>query len=203
MQMSAVSHTAVISHRQNTLTFAPLKPRTQPAGFSKSIPTPPAWPIMPVHLGWPWPTASLNAFCGVCSVNCHITPAKCHHFADTGCWHVAVAIFREVERNSPMLSCSVMRNAIQIYVYYILRSRKYKISPFNSASCLSRWPRVLRRRSAAAHLLELRVRIPPGAWMSVVSVVCCQVEVSATSQPLVQKNPTDCGVSLCVIVKPR
>jgi hypothetical protein len=27
--------------------------------------------------------------------------------------------------------------------------------------------------------------------------VCCQVEVSATSWSLVQRNPTDCGVSLC------
>jgi len=27
-----------------------------------------------------------------------------------------------------------------------------------------------------------------------VSVVCCQVEVSATSRSLVQKSPTDCGV---------
>ena len=45
----------------------------------------------------------------------------------------------------------------------------------------SQWPRVLRRRSTAARLLRLWVRIPPGAWMSVVvSVVCCQVEVSAT-----------------------
>ena len=33
----------------------------------------------------------------------------------------------------------------------------------------------------------------------VVSVVCCQVEVSATSWSLVQKSPTDCRASLCVI----
>jgi len=44
----------------------------------------------------------------------------------------------------------------------------------------SRCSRDLRRRSAAARLLRLWVRIPPGAWMSVVSVVCCQVEASAT-----------------------
>ena len=31
----------------------------------------------------------------------------------------------------------------------------------------SQWPRGLRRRSAAARLLRLWVRIPPGAWMSV------------------------------------
>jgi hypothetical protein len=35
--------------------------------------------------------------------------------------------------------------------------------------------------------------------MFVASVVCCQVEVSATSWPLVQRNPTDCGASLCVV----
>jgi hypothetical protein len=40
--------------------------------------------------------------------------------------------------------------------------------------------------------------------MSLVSVVCCQVEVSATGWSLVQKSPTECGVSKkCVIVKPR
>ena len=44
----------------------------------------------------------------------------------------------------------------------------------------SQWPRGLRRRSSAARLLRLWIRIPPGAWMFVVSVVCCQVEVSET-----------------------
>ena len=34
----------------------------------------------------------------------------------------------------------------------------------------SQWPRGLRRRPAAARLLILWVRIPPGAWMS----VCCE-----------------------------
>jgi hypothetical protein len=29
------------------------------------------------------------------------------------------------------------------------------------------------------------------------SVVCCQVEVSATGWSLVQRSPTDCGVSEC------
>ena len=41
--------------------------------------------------------------------------------------------------------------------------------------------RGLRRRSAAARLLKLWVRFPPGVWISVVSVVCCQVEVSEKS----------------------
>jgi hypothetical protein len=39
--------------------------------------------------------------------------------------------------------------------------------------------------------------------LSVMCVVCCQVEVSATNWSLVQRNPTDCRASLCVITKPR
>jgi len=40
----------------------------------------------------------------------------------------------------------------------------------------------LRKRAQAARLLRSWVRIPPGhGYLSVVSVVCCQVEVSATS----------------------
>jgi hypothetical protein len=35
--------------------------------------------------------------------------------------------------------------------------------------------------------------------MSVLSVVCCQVEVSATGRSLVQKSPTECDASLCVM----
>jgi len=62
----------------------------------------------------------------------------------------------------------------------------------------SRWPRGPRRGSAAARLLVLRVRIPPGAWMSLVSVVCCQVEVSATVRSLVQGSPTECDVCVCM-----
>ena len=37
----------------------------------------------------------------------------------------------------------------------------------------SQWPRTLSRRSAAARLLGLWVRIPPGAWM----FVCCECRV--------------------------
>ena len=40
-------------------------------------------------------------------------------------------------------------------------------------------------------------------YLSFVSVVRCQVEVSATSWSLLQMSPTDCGASLCVICKPH
>jgi len=40
--------------------------------------------------------------------------------------------------------------------------------------------------------LRLWVRIPQWAWMSVLSVVCCQVEISASGRSLVQRSPTEC-----------
>ena len=52
--------------------------------------------------------------------------------------------------------------------------------------------------------LRLWFRIPPGhGCLCVVSVLCCQVEVSATSWSVVQRSPTDCRASLCVIYKPQ
>jgi hypothetical protein len=55
-------------------------------------------------------------------------------------------------------------------------------------------------RPQAARLLRSWFRIPPvHEYLSVVSVMCCQVEVSATSWSLVQRSPTDCAASLCVI----
>jgi hypothetical protein len=61
----------------------------------------------------------------------------------------------------------------------------------------SKWPRVVRFRSAVAYLLRLWVLITPGAWTFVCCefCVCCQVEVSATSWSLVQRSPTKCGES--------
>ena len=46
------------------------------------------------------------------------------------------------------------------------------VNYFDSAYlvCRSQWPRGLMRRSVAARLLRLWVRIPPGAWM----FVCCE-----------------------------
>jgi hypothetical protein len=70
--------------------------------------------------------------------------------------------------------------------------------------CRSQWPRGVRHRSMAARLLRSWVRIPQGhGCLSVVCVMCCQVEVSATNWSLIQRSPTDCSVSLCVIKKRR
>ena len=46
----------------------------------------------------------------------------------------------------------------------------FEISRINGGECRSQWPSGLRRGSAATHLLGLRVRIPPRAWM----FVCCE-----------------------------
>jgi hypothetical protein len=72
----------------------------------------------------------------------------------------------------------------------------------------SQWLCGLRRGSSAARLLGSWVRKKIShrghGCLSLVSVVCCQVEVFATSWSLVQGSPTDCGVSqMCVTMKPR
>ena len=66
---------------------------------------------------------------------------------------------------------------------------------------LSQWLCGLRHRSAAARLLRLWVRIPPGAWISV-RCECCVMSgrgLCETSWSLVWRRPTDCDASLCVI----
>jgi len=55
--------------------------------------------------------------------------------------------------------------------------------------------------STAARLMGLRVGIRRGhGFLSFVSVVCCQVEVSATGPSLVQRSPVETGVCVCVCV---
>jgi hypothetical protein len=56
----------------------------------------------------------------------------------------------------------------------------------------SQWPYGLRCGSAVACLLGLWVWISQGPWMSVLSVVCCQVEVCVTGWSLVQRSPRLC-----------
>ena len=51
--------------------------------------------------------------------------------------------------------------------------------------------------SAAPHFLEMRVGIPPGTWLSVVSVVFCKVEISELDRTLVKWSTTERGVSEC------
>ena len=71
----------------------------------------------------------------------------------------------------------------------------YKLSILRYVHCRCRCPRCLRWWSAACSLVWFRFRIPPEhGGLSVVSVVFCQVEVSATGWTLVQRRSTKCGV---------
>ena len=71
-----------------------------------------------------------------------------------------------------------------------------------SRTSRSQWPRGLRRGFAGAVLLGLRVRILRGSCLSLVIVVCCHVEVSASNRSLVQRSHIECGVSECDL-RPR
>ena len=54
--------------------------------------------------------------------------------------------------------------------------------------------------SAAARLLGLWVRIPPGdGCLSLMSVVCWQIEVSVSGQSLVQRSPTECDCEASIM----
>jgi hypothetical protein len=57
----------------------------------------------------------------------------------------------------------------------------------------------LRHRSAPTHMLRLWVRIPPGLRMFVLSVLCCQVDISAMSWSLIQTSSADWSIVLCDI----
>ena len=50
---------------------------------------------------------------------------------------------------------------------------------------------------SAARLLGLRVRIPLLTCLSLVNIVCCQVEVTGSGWSLVQCSLTQCGASEC------
>ena len=84
-------------------------------------------------------------------------------------------------------------NLILIPVY----NRCFKVIDHFSRS---QWSRGLKRGFVVAGIVGLWVRIPPGLWMFVsnVSVVYCQVEVTAIGLSLVQGSPILCGVSKCV-----
>jgi hypothetical protein len=58
------------------------------------------------------------------------------------------------------------------------------------------WPRGIKRGSAATRFLGFESRRGHGC-QSLVSVVCCQVEVSASGRSHVLRSPTECGVSEC------
>ena len=59
----------------------------------------------------------------------------------------------------------------------------------------SQWPRGLRRRSASVHLLGCGFEYRRGhVCLSLVSVVCCQVQLSATGRSFLRGSPTECDL---------
>ena len=89
-----------------------------------------------------------------------------------------------------MLICSKKLNKIVfMYVYTCVCVYIYMYT------CRSRWLRGLRRGTAAARLVGLRFEYSRGnGFLSLVSVVCC---ACASDRSLVQRSPTDSGVSEC------
>jgi hypothetical protein len=62
-----------------------------------------------------------------------------------------------------------------------------------------RWPRGLKRWSASARLLGLRVRIPPEAWMSV-SYKCCMQSGKGLCDELII-GPEESNRLLCFVFR--
>ena len=78
-----------------------------------------------------------------------------------------------VWKDSGLLLCQKSESVsiAHIYIFTVLSCLCY-LRCFNTFKRRSQWPRGLRRGSVAACLLELGVRIPPGAWIFV-SCECC------------------------------
>ena len=105
--------------------------------------------------------------------------------------------------NSVRFLSSKSRRADWLSLCCSVDNWKHHVSEKNAVVCVFS----LRRESAAARLLGLRNRILPGVWLSLVSVVCCQVEVSAPGWSIIQRSLTEWFVCVCVCVcvigKPR
>jgi hypothetical protein len=91
---------------------------------------------------------------------------------------------------------------------YRIRSNNFDFSAYlmllYQLHSLKQWLRGLRRGSAAARFWDCGFESRRGhGCLSVVCVMCCQVEVSATGRSLVQRNPAGCMcvcVCVCLIV---
>jgi len=93
---------------------------------------------------------------------------------------------------------------ITVYVYQQVSQTLFNIfavyfstAIYNIPNCRSQWPRGLRRGSAAARCNYGFESHRGHGYLSVVWVVCCQVEVPATIWSLVQRSPIECGISQC------
>ena len=67
------------------------------------------------------------------------------------------------------------------------------LSYFGKGESRSLWPSGLRRRSAAARLLALLYRIPPGTWMPA-SCECCVLSGRGICDGLITRPEESCGM---------
>ena len=120
-----------------------------------------------------------NAVCNFSTINqtetALVSPQK---FVNPPCCYRCVnkiQIFcAKMSPNGKMCLPSYLKNrSIGQRLKWWIQIQTYTHSDYKSlilSQCRSQRPRGLRRRSAAARLLRLWVRIPPGAWM----FVCCE-----------------------------
>ena len=86
----------------------------------------------------------------------------------------------------------------QAFLVHIITAAENATKQNSSSNEMNRpqWPRRLIRGSAAARFLGLWVRTPGRAWIFLVIVLCCHVEVPASGWSLFQRSPTECGVMI-------
>jgi len=116
-----------------------------------------------------------------------------------------VSVYRDVSHSNVLYSTSVYKFCLtklyELYFHYVLFPESLYIKwQFLLDNMVINYREVygVGLRPLACWDCWFESRWGQGC-LSRVSVVCRQVEVSATSLSLVQRSPTDCGASLCVI----
>jgi hypothetical protein len=86
-----------------------------------------------------------------------------------------------------------------LWIRYMMKAENWRIlTVIYMSCCRSKRPRSLTRRSAAAHLLRLWVRIPPVTWMSV-CYECCVLSGRGLCDELIT-SPEESYRLRCVVV---
>ena len=94
------------------------------------------------------------------------------------------------------LTVQIAGQLFSLFIHFLWNSGIFYTGDIHSSR--SQWPRGLRRRSAAARLLRLWVRIPPGARMSV-GCECCVLSGRGLCDVLITR-PEESYRLWCVVV---
>ena len=92
-----------------------------------------------------------------------IVPSKTNMFLIQECLPTRVVV-KGPSSGQHYINFKIRCNTVQMIICTVLH---LILKFFNGGLSRSQWPRFLRRRSAAARLLGLWVRIPPRVWMFV------------------------------------